>query len=219
MSIILFLGRHGQTKLNAQKRLRGHLDEPLDKHGVEEAEDMGVAMSKTDIDRVYCSSLDRTDHTARIVAAHHDLKPIPREWFKPLDYGSLQGKKVSEIQPTLDRLNEEWKTDPTVEAPGGGESFKEFQDRNLGGLHAILKNAEDGEQLMLVAHLRNCLLFHGVAVSGGPLQGDTLELMKGENWHQPSGAVSKFEWNGELLRYVGMFFEPEDAKTEKAGVS
>jgi broad specificity phosphatase PhoE len=216
--ITLFLGRHGETRLNDQERLRGHLDEPLNKKGIAEAEAMGVAMSKTDIDRVYCSSLDRADHTARIVAKHHDLKPIPREWFTPLDYGDLQGKKLSEIQPELDRLNEVWKTNPDEEAPGG-ESFTEFQERNLGGLHAILKNAEDGEQLMVVAHLRNCLLFHGVAVTGGPLQGDTLDQMIGKDWHQASGAVSQFEWNGELLRFVGMFFEPEEAKAEKAGVS
>ena len=218
MSVTLYLGRHGTTKLNDQERLRGHLDEPLNANGVKEAEAMGVAMSKTDIDRVYCSSLDRADHTARIVAKHHDLKPIAREWFTPLDFGTLQGKKISEIQPELDRLNEIWKTNPDEEAPGG-ESWTGFQERNLGGLHAILKNAEDGEQIMLVAHLRNCLLFHGVAVSGGPLQGETIRLMNDKSWHQASGAVSKFEWDNELLRYVGMFFEPEDAKAEKAGVS
>jgi broad specificity phosphatase PhoE len=216
--IALYLGRHGETKLNSEERLRSWIDEPLNADGIQEAEAMGIAMAKTDIDRVYCSSLDRADHTARIVAKHHDLKPIAREWFKPLNYGDLSGKKVSEIQPELDRLNEVWKTNPDEEAPGG-ESFTEFQERNLGGLHAILKNAEDGEQIMLVAHLRNCLLFHGVAVTGGPLQGDTVDQMIGKSWHQASGAVSKFEWNGELLRYAGMFFDPEDAKTEKAGVS
>ena len=218
MSIVLYLGRHGETKLNSEERLRSWLDEPLNAAGIKEAEAMGVAMSKTDIDRVYCSSLDRADHTAKIVAKHHGLKPTPREWFKPLNYGDLSGKKVSEIQPELDRLNEVWKTNPDEEAPNG-ESFTEFQDRNLGGLHAILRNAEEGEQILLVAHLRNCLLFHGVAVSGGPLRGDALVLMQGKTWHQESGAVSQFEWNGELLRYVGMFFEPAGSKSEKAGVS
>lgn len=215
--ITLFLGRHGQTKLNAQERLRGWLDEGLDAVGVKEAEAMGAAMSKTDIDRVYCSSLDRADHTAQIVAKHHGLKPIPRDWFRPLNYGSLNGKLLSEIQPELDRLNEVWQTNPDEEAPNG-ESWTEFQDRNLQGLHAILKAAEDGEQIMLVAHLRNCLLFHGVAVGGGPLRGDTLELMQGKDWHQESGAVSRFEWNEDRLIFKGMFFDPKESE-EKAGMS
>lgn len=208
MSVTLFLGRHGETKLNSEDKLRGWIDVPLNADGKKEAEAMGVAMAKTDIDRLYSSDLDRADHTATIVGKHHGLKPILRQWFRPLNYGEMQGKEIKDIQPQLDQLNEIWKTNPEHEAPGG-ESWKEFQDRNLQGLHAILRSAEDGEQIMLVAHLRNCLLLHGVAVSGGPLEGDSLDLMKGKNWHQESGSVSKFEYEeeGAILKYLGMFFE------------
>lgn len=216
--ITLFLGRHGETKLNSENRLRSWLDEPLNKHGVEEAEAMGEEMKKYPIDRIYCSDLDRADHTAQIVAAHHNLKPIPRQWFRPIDYGTLNGKKVSEIQPMLDNLNNIWKTDPSHEAPGG-ESFQEFQDRNLGGLHAILKAAEDGEQIMLVAHLRNCLLFHGVATTGGPLQGPTVQMLDGKHWHQDSGAVSKFTWEDNLLRFKGIIFSSEDTDVKNMQLS
>lgn len=210
--ITFFLGRHGETRLNSEDKLRGWLDIPLNADGVKEANAMGEAMSKTNIDRLYCSDLDRADHTATIVGKHHNLKPISRQWFRPLHYGDLEGKSIKDIQPQLDQLNEIWKTNPDHEAPGG-ESWNEFQDRNLQGLHAILKAAEDGEQIMLVAHLRNCLLLHGVAVSGGPLAGDTLDLMKGKDWHQESGAVSKYEFNqdGAILQYVSMFFEPKVA--------
>lgn len=208
MSIILFLGRHGQTKLNSENKLRGWLDVSLDPTGIKEANAMGDAMSKTNIDRLYCSDLDRADHTATIVGKHHDLKPIPRQWFRPLHYGDLEGKSIKDIQPQLDQLNEIWKTNPEHEAPGG-ESWTEFQDRNLQGLHAILRVAKDNEQIMLVAHLRNCLLFHGVAVSGGALEGNSLELMQGKDWHQESGAVSQYEFDQDsaMLKYIGMFFE------------
>jgi alpha-ribazole phosphatase len=213
VSVTLYLGRHGETKLNSENKLRGWLDIPLNSKGVEEAEAMGVAMSTTDVDRIYCSDLDRADHTAKIIAKHHKLKPIAREWFRPLNYGDLAGKSLSEIQPELDRLNEIWKTDPNYEV-AGGESWTEFQDRNLGGLHAILKNASDGEQIMVVAHLRNCLLFHGVAVNQGPLEGEAIQMMDGKKWHQRSGSISKFVWGdeqeGDLLRYSGMYFEPKD---------
>jgi broad specificity phosphatase PhoE len=210
MSVTLYLMRHGQTKLNAQGRLRGWKDEPLDSVGIKEAHEAAKAMAKTPIDRIYNSDLDRADHTARIVAKEHGLKNIPRFWFRPLDYGSLNGKLLSEIQPQLDKLNEIWKTNPDHEAPGG-ESWTEFQDRNLQGLHAILRAAKDGEAIMLVCHLRNCLLLHSVAISGGPLAGGTLDLMQGKDWHQESGSVSKFEYEeeGAILKYVGMFFEPK----------
>jgi broad specificity phosphatase PhoE len=219
MSVILFLGRHGETQLNSEDKLRGWLDVPLNKDGLKEAVAMGEYMSKTKIDRVYSSDLDRADRTARIVAEHHDLKVITRQWFRPLDYGDMAGKSLKDIQPKLDELNEIWKTDPDHAAPGG-ESFSEFQSRNLQGLHAILKNAEDGEQIMLVAHLRNCLLFHAVAVSGGPLEGDSIQLMDGKSWHQESGSVSKFEFEpeGAMLKFIDIVFSPTES-AEKAMVS
>lgn len=212
MSITLYLGRHGETKLNSEDKLRGWKDVPLNENGVREAEAMGVAMSKTDIDRIYASDLDRADHTAQIVAKHHQLKPVLRQWFRPLNYGDLNGKSLADIKPKLQELNDIWKTNPDHEAPGG-ESFTEFQDRNLQGLHAILKAAKDGEEIMVVAHLRNCLLFHSVATTGGPLKGDSIQTMDGEGWHQDPGAVSRFEFNqeGAMLKFKGIFFEPKKA--------
>jgi len=213
MSVTFYLGRHGETRLNSEERLRAWLDEPLNAHGIEEAKAMAQAMAKTDIDRIYCSDLDRADHTAQLVAKEHGLKQIPRQWFRPLNYGKLQGKKISDIQPELDSLNEVWQENPDEEAPGG-ESFTEFQNRNLQGLHAILSAAKDDEQIMLVAHLRNCLLFHAVATKGGTLHGKDILAMAGKDWHQDSGSVSRFEWDGQLLKFKGMFFNPEEKEEE-----
>lgn len=193
------------------------MDVPLNPMGVLEAEAMGKAMTTTDIDKIYCSDLDRADHTAQVIAKHHGLTPIARQWFRPLNYGDLTGKSISEIQPKLDELNEIWKTNPDFQAPGG-ESFTEFQDRNLSGLYAILKNAQPGEQIMVVAHLRNCLLFHGVALNEAPLEGAAIQQMDGKKWHQPSGSISKFEYgdeeNAPLLRFVGIIFKPNEKEEQ-----
>ena len=97
----------------------------------------------------------------------------------------------------MQKLLDAWKTNPDEDAPGG-ESFTDFQDRNLGGLHAVINAATDGEQIMLVAHLRNCLLFWAVSENGGPLEGDALDLIDDKHYHQESGEVSKFEWDGSL---------------------
>jgi len=195
--IILYVGRHGETDLNSEDKLRGWKDEPLNADGIKEAKEMAQNMKKFPIDRIYCSDLDRADKTAEIVAKEHGLKQIPRQWFRPINYGSLQGKPLKEIQDKLDEITKKWETDPTYEAPDG-ESFDTFQERNLGGLHAILRAADDGEQIMIVAHLRNCLLFHGVAIHGGPLIGKDVHEMAGKTFHQESGAVTKYEWDGSL---------------------
>lgn len=214
---VLFVGRHGETRLNSEERLRAWLDEPLNADGIKEAKAMGDLMKQYPIDRVYCSDLDRADHTAEIVAKRHGLKQIPRAWFRPLDYGDLSGKRIADIQPELDKLNEIWQTEPDHEAPGG-ESFTSFQARNLGGLHAILQAAKADEQIMLVAHLRNCLLFHAVAVHGGPLQGESIRMMEDERFHQESGGVSRFEWDGRTLTFAGIL-EGEGKPKKEVGVS
>jgi broad specificity phosphatase PhoE len=197
MSITLYLGRHGETDLNSEERLRGWIDEPLNEDGIKEAKAMGEKMKKYPIDRIYCSDLDRADHTAQMVAEAHNLKPIPRQWFRPINFGSWNGQKVSEIKDKMQELLDKWKTDPDSEAPGG-ESFTEFQDRNLGGLQAVLRAAQDGEEIMIVAHLRNCLLFWAVSQNGGPLSGDALDLIDDKHFHQDSGEVSVFEYNGNF---------------------
>lgn len=210
--IKLYLGRHGSTRLNSEDKLRGWKDVPLDADGIKEANEMGNEMAETAIDRIYASDLDRADHTAQIVAKHHGLKVIARSWFRPINFGELNGKSLKDIGPELDRITEIWKTNPDYEVPGG-ESFSEFQDRNLQGLHSILNSARDDEQIMLVAHLRNAILFHAVATSGGPLKGDSITAMDGKEWEQVPGSVTEFDYDqeGAVLHYKGVFFEPKVA--------
>ena len=210
--VTLYLGRHGTTKLNSEEKLRGWIDVGLNKEGVREAEAMAKAMQKTDIERLYSSDLDRADHTAQIVGQYHGLKPIKRSWFRPINYGELEGKLLKDIKPRLQDLNNIWKKDPTYEAPGG-ESFQEFQDRNLQGLQAILDTAMDETEVMLIAHLRNTLLIHGVATTGGPLEGERVQMMDGKHWSQEPGSVSRLEYDQseQRLYFRGMFFDPQPA--------
>lgn len=213
MSVILYMGRHGETKLNSEEKLRGWIDEPLNATGIQEAKNVARFMEKIPLSRMYASDLDRADHTATIIGKPQGLKPISRQWFRPLNYGDLNGKPLDDIKPTLQKLNDIWKKDPTHPAPNG-ESFEEFQDRNLSGLHAVMMAASDGDQLMLVAHLRNCILFHAVAKAGGPLQGEAIQTMDGKSWTQSSGSVSKFEYDRGLLLFRGVVFESEQKQKE-----
>nr|WP_081815417.1 histidine phosphatase family protein [Leifsonia aquatica] len=53
----LFLIRHGQTALNAEGRLRGLANPPLDEVGRSEAEETAIALTGRGIDIVYCSPI------------------------------------------------------------------------------------------------------------------------------------------------------------------
>lgn len=219
--ITLYIGRHGETDLNSEERLRSWIDEPLNADGVKEAKAMSDLMKDIPLDKIYCSDLDRADHTAQIVAEPHDMPVTAKSWFRPLNYGKLSGKKIADIQDQLDKYNAIWQTDPDAEVPGG-ESFTEFQDRNLDGLAAVIGRATDGDSILIVAHLRNCLLFHGVALNGGPLKGKALELMEGKDWHQESGAVSQFVCDPTSIEGAFRFvkiLEGSSSKKQEANVS
>lgn len=209
--IKLYVARHGETDLNAEKKLRGWIDTPLNRHGRKEAEQIAEHFKKMMLDKIYSSDLKRAEETADIIARDHGLNVIPRDWFRPLNYGKLNGEPLKEIQKDLEKLTEIWKTDPDKKAPGG-ESLNEFQNRNLEGLHKILGQAYV-ENLLLVAHLRNSLLFHEYALTGKPLEGDNVQIMDGKKWAPEPGAVAEYHWDNGKLEFVRLV----EGKTEAAG--
>lgn len=93
----LFLIRHGQTALNAEGRLRGLANPPLDEVGRAEAEATAIALTGRGIDIVYCSPLERAFRTAQIIAHHlaRDVEVIPE--FNDRDYGTWTGQMKAEV--------------------------------------------------------------------------------------------------------------------------
>ena len=65
----LCLIRHGETAWNAEKRLQGHTDIPLNSHGVSQARQMAQALKKTGLafDVLYSSDLKRAADTANAI--------------------------------------------------------------------------------------------------------------------------------------------------------
>ena len=61
----VFLARHGQTALNAQGRLRGLSDPPLDEVGIAEATRLAAALASKHPTAVICSPLQRAVATAQ----------------------------------------------------------------------------------------------------------------------------------------------------------
>src|SRR5438309_12129111 len=64
----LYVARHGQTDWNAERRLQGGTDIPLNAQGLLQARDLAERMSAIPFLAVYCSALQRSRQTADIVA-------------------------------------------------------------------------------------------------------------------------------------------------------
>ncbi|HSP05589.1 MAG TPA: histidine phosphatase family protein, partial [Acidobacteriota bacterium] len=65
----IYLGRHGQTDWNAELRLQGWTDIPLNETGRRQARELGERLRGIPLDCVYCSALQRSRETAELAAA------------------------------------------------------------------------------------------------------------------------------------------------------
>ena len=65
--------RHGQTDWNAQRRLQGRTDIPLNDTGRAQAEAAATRIDRAEWDLVVSSSLGRARETAAILATRLDL--------------------------------------------------------------------------------------------------------------------------------------------------
>lgn len=97
----VFLARHGRTILNAESRLRGLADPPLDDVGQLQATQLGAQLSGAGILRILSSPLQRARQTATAVASvlgldvDVDVDVDPR--LNDRDYGPWTGHLKSEV--------------------------------------------------------------------------------------------------------------------------
>lgn len=150
----LCLVRHGETAWNAEGRLQGHLDIPLNDNGFAQADALSqrLAALKQDFSALYCSDLLRTRQTAAGIARARQLEPIYDSRLRERHYGVFQGlthDEGAQLDPTSHarfRARE-----LAFELPGAGESLLDFASRVRNALNEIAFRHR-GESVIVVAH-------------------------------------------------------------------
>jgi broad specificity phosphatase PhoE len=112
---MLILVRHGESVLNKENRLVGHLDPQLTELGERQARAAGTLLDA--VSELRTSPLARTRATAGLLGTNHEAVVEPR--MIELDYGELDGMPLGEVDPELWRR---WMTDAAF-APAQGESL------------------------------------------------------------------------------------------------
>jgi len=136
---VLILARHGRTEHNAQGRLLGRLDPPLDELGRTQAlalADAVVADAErrgATITAVVTSPLRRTTETATAIAAAAGLEVVADDRWIELDYGDFDGRPLADVPADVWRA---WRADPTF-APPGGESLADLRVRVEAALSSL----------------------------------------------------------------------------------
>ena len=151
----IILIRHGETAWNAERRLQGHLDIPLNPEGERQAALLGAALASEPIDLIVSSDLARARQTAQAVADARGMAVQTDPQLRERCYGGFEGLLYSEIEARFPAEFAAWQArDVDAELPPGkhvGESFRTFFARATGAILAW-GAANPGKTIALVAH-------------------------------------------------------------------
>jgi 2,3-bisphosphoglycerate-dependent phosphoglycerate mutase len=145
----IFLARHGETDWNRDDRFQGHADPPLNETGRAQAVELATALSDEPLAAVYSSPLRRAFETARIVAAPHDLEPVPVTALREVNVGSWQGMTRAEIEERFPEQFARWR-----EFGQGWDDGETYEEMGLRVIEALFELAavHEGERILAVSH-------------------------------------------------------------------
>jgi broad specificity phosphatase PhoE len=139
---VLIVARHGQTGLNADGRIQGRLDPPLNDLGVAQA--AKIAERYGEIAAVLSSPLIRARQTA---AAFGRPVEIDERWVE-IDFGDYDGMRISDV---AESTWNQWRTDSDYAFPNG-ESQRQVFERVAAACEALAARAER-ENVVVVSHV------------------------------------------------------------------
>ncbi|MDQ0678518.1 putative phosphatase [Arthrobacter pascens] len=134
--------RHGQTDWNAQRRLQGSTDIPLNDTGRDQARDAVAVLSGYEWDAIVSSPLSRAAETADLIAAGLGLSVARRvPELTERRFGPAEGLQAG---PELDALR-------IPNGFRGAESEDEAACRGLAALEGLAEEFR-GRRVLVVAH-------------------------------------------------------------------
>lgn len=151
MSTRILLIRHGQTEWNDGSIFQGHLDSPLTRKGIGQAEAIGERLAGMKVAALYSSDLGRARHTAQLIGRRTGHPVAEDVRLRERGLGVFEGLNREEV---VSRHPEEYRRytsgDGDYVVPGGESANGRFRI----GLEAFtdLARRHDGHNVIVVSH-------------------------------------------------------------------
>ena len=146
----LVLLRHGRTAHNADGRIQGQLDVPLDELGVAQAEALGTVFASSPPAVVVSSDLARAAATARAVCEHVGLPLRLDPRLRETHFGEWQGLTGPEVSAQWPSEYANWRRGD--DCPVGGEKAVDVGARAAAVVAEVLPSVPAEATLLLVTH-------------------------------------------------------------------
>ena len=143
--------RHGETDWNAEGRLQGTQDIPLNAAGLRQARAAARALCGQRFDAIYSSDLARARVTAEIIAAELGLPVQLNTALRERHFGPLQALTHAEAAVQHSELHQRIRARETALRPAGGESLEDLLSRVQTVLET-LATQHAGQTLLIVSH-------------------------------------------------------------------
>jgi 2,3-bisphosphoglycerate-dependent phosphoglycerate mutase len=190
----LVLLRHGQTAWNAEQRIQGQLDVPLNALGEWQAQRLADNLAHEDIDAMYSSDLSRAQQTAAPLAQRCGLAVGLDAGLRERGFGSFEGQTYQEIETRWPEHVQRWRQRDVHYQPGGGEDLLGFNERCI---TTVLKLA--------AAHAGQCIVIvsHGGVLDCVYRAALGLALTAPRSWQIDNAVINRLLWTPQGLSLVG----------------
>jgi probable phosphoglycerate mutase len=190
----VFALRHGQTAWNAEQRIQGQLDVPLDDTGRWQAERLAQALAGEDLAAIYSSDLQRALATAQALATATGLPVQAQPSLRERGFGRFEGATHAEIEHRWPAEAARWRRREPGDTPGGGEALADFFARSVGALTQLAAR-HPGQAIAIVAHggVLDCL--HRAAMR--------VALDAPRSWQLGNASINRLLYTGEVWTVVG----------------
>ena len=147
----LLLIRHGRSVWNAQGRIQGRADPPLDELGREQARRLAERLRQEAVVALYTSPLRRAQETADIIGRALDVPVVPDERLQEYDVGDIAGLTWDQVVERYPDVAHRWAEAQEEIGIPGEEGHGPFRARVVAAFGDILSRHADGP-VGVVAH-------------------------------------------------------------------
>lgn len=191
----ILLIRHGETDWNAEKRLQGHLDIPLNAEGRRQAAAAGQALLNEQLDAIISSDLLRARQTAQEIAAPRGMTVHVDPGLRERCYGAFEGMLYAEISQRYPEAFAAWRAhEIDARFPEGervAETLREFADRAIGTITRILNERQ---------YRKIALVTHGGVLDCAYRVAQGIGFSRDRDFDIFNASINRFTWNGTSLQ-------------------
>lgn len=148
MSTRLCIVRHGETAWNAEHRVQGQLDVPLNAIGQAQALAVSRVLSQEKFDAVYSSDLSRARQTAQPTANFLCKEIFLEKDLRERHYGIFERLTYAEVKVRYPEDYARFEAREPEYAFRTGESLRDFSARSIAAVAKIVNENQDQDILV-----------------------------------------------------------------------